>query len=63
MYYYLHFNAIKTLCNNLGANLYTLQDDTLLLEQSPNNNLPISARDYHLHVHQQQQIFEKFKYA
>ena len=63
MYYYLHYNAIKTLCDDLGANLYTLQDDTLLLEQSPTNNLPISARDYHLHVHQQQQIFEKFKYV
>lgn len=63
MYYYLHYNAIKTLCNDFGADLYTLQDDILLLEDPPTNDLPISARDYHLHVHQQHQIFEKFKYV
>lgn len=61
-YYYLNYNAIKTLCDELGANLYTLQDDILLLEHPPKNKVPISARDYHLTVNQQHQIFEKFKY-
>ena len=61
-YYYLNYNAIKTLCDELGANLYTLQDNILLLEHPPKNKVPISARDYHLTVNQQHQIFEKFKY-
>ena len=52
----------KTLCDELGANLYTLQDDILLLEHPPKNEVPILARDYHLNVNQQHQIFEKFKY-
>jgi hypothetical protein len=63
MYYYLHYNAIKTLCDNLGANLYTLQDDKLSLDITPTNDIPISARDYHLHINQQHHIFEKFKYV
>ena len=61
-YYYLNYNAIKTLCDELGANLYTLQDDILLLQHPPKNKVPILARDEHLDVNHQHQIFEKFKY-
>ena len=63
MYYYVHFNAIKTLCDELDANLFTLQGDTLVLGYPTFKKIPIIARDNHLDIQQQYKILERFKYV
>ena len=61
MYYYLHFNAIKTLCVELGASFYVVINGI-----KPNDykrTFPNCARDMHFSPSDHINIFEKYKHA
>ena len=61
MYYYLHFNAIKTLCRELGASFYSLGEFNL--SETYTKTLPDCARDMHHSPNEHINIFKKFKHA
>jgi hypothetical protein len=61
MYYYLHFNAIKTLCKELNTPLYAINNENIF--STKHKTFPDCARDYHLHPSQHINIFERFKQA
>lgn len=63
MYYYLNFIAIKDICKNIGANLYTINDIDFKDLKINKNTIPQTARDYHLWVDNHHHIFETFKKA
>ena len=61
MYYYLHFNAIKTLCKELNTPLYTITNENIF--SISHETFPDCARDYHKPPSHHINIFELFKQA
>ena len=61
MYYYLHFNAIKTLCEDFGAALYVVRDE--IEPKDYTHTLPNCARDMHFPPSHHINIFKKYKHA
>ena len=61
MYYYLHFNAIKTLCKELNTTLYAVNNENIF--HNRHKTFPDCARDLHLSPADQINIFERFKQA
>jgi len=61
MYYYLHFNAIKNLCRELGTPFYSLGEFNI--SETYTKTLPDCARDMHLSPNHHINIFKKFKHA
>lgn len=61
MYYYLHFNLIKSLCRELKCNLFTLDKISPSNAEGRKGFLLTEARDVHLDVHLQHYIYTEFK--
>jgi hypothetical protein len=59
MYYYLHFNAIKSLCKELNSTLYAINNENIF--STKHETFPDCARDYHLTPSEHINIFERFK--